>query len=407
MPQKSENTVHILEGQATLFQRPTSPVWHVRFKAHGKWERQTTKCEDLAAAKQKATDIVVDARFKEKNSLPIVNKRVKSVGKLAIRRLEALIASGRGKATYKTYIQAIEKYVIPLLGNHNIDKIDNAVLAKFEKQRIDIMGRTPSASVINNHNSALNQVFDEALERGYMTKFQVPLLRNDGIKTERRPDFTLDEYKQLYKHMRVWEREARKGNESVLRGVLRDYILVLANTGIRAGTEAMNLKWKHISQFEEKKVKYIALHVDGKTGQREVIARHSTAHYLNRLRCRTAAWAEGSFEDFLKLRKEDYVFRIDGKDMTGPFSKVFTRLLENAELLHDKKMGKKRTLYSLRHYYATMALTYERMSIYTLAKHMGTSVKMIEDHYAHVLLRKKAHEIAGGVSKNYQSKAKT
>ncbi len=181
MPQKSDDTVHILEGQATLFKRPTSPIWHVRYKVHGNWARQTTKCEDLAAAKQRATDMVIDARFKEKHSLPIVNKRVKSVGKLAIRRLEALIASGRGKATYKTYIQAIEKYIIPLLGNHNIDKIDNAVLAKFEKQRIDMMGRTPSASVINNHNSALNQVFDEALERGYMTKFQVPLLRNVGV----------------------------------------------------------------------------------------------------------------------------------------------------------------------------------------------------------------------------------
>jgi integrase len=395
MPQKSDDTVHILEGQATLFQRPTSPVWHVRYKVHGKWERQTTKCEDLAAAKQKATDMVIDARFKEKHSLPIVNKRVKSVGKLAIRRLEGLIASGRGKATYKTYIQAIEKYIIPLLGNHNIDKIDNAVLARFEQQRIETMGRTPSASVINNHNSALNQVFDEALDRGYMTKFQVPLLRNDGIKTERRPDFTLDEYKVLYKYMRKWEKGARKGNETVLRGVLREYILVLANTGIRAGTEAMNLKWKHVSHFAEKGVKYIALHVDGKTGQREVIARHSTAHYLNRLRCRTAEWAEGSFEDFLKLRLDDYVFRVDGKDMTGPFSKVFARLMEGCDLLHDTKTNKKRTLYSLRHYYATMALTYERMSIYTLAKHMGTSVKMIEDHYAHVLLRKKAHQIAG------------
>ena len=114
MPQKSENTVHILEGQATLFQRPTSPVWHVRYKAHGKWERQTTKCEDLAAAKQKATDIVLDARFKEKNSLPIVNKRVKSVAKLAIRRLEGLIASGRGKATYKTYTRALSSHLCVL-----------------------------------------------------------------------------------------------------------------------------------------------------------------------------------------------------------------------------------------------------------------------------------------------------
>lgn len=396
MPQKSENTVHILEGQATLFQRPTSPIWHVRYKAHGKWERQTTKCEDLREAKQKATDIVLDARFKEKNNLPVVNKRVKSVARLTIRRLEEMIASGRGKATYKTYIQAIEKYVIPLLGNHNIDKIDNAVLAKFERQRIELMGKTPSASVINNHNSALNQVFDEALARGYMTKFQVPLLRNDGIKTERRPDFTLDEYKQIYKKMRVWEREARKGNETVLRGVLRDYILVLANTGIRAGTEAMNLKWKHITHFEEKRVKYLAMHVSGKTGGREVIARHSTAYYLNRLRCRRAEWAEGDFEDFLKQKKDEYVFRVAGKDMTNTFGKMFARFLERNDLLYDTKTSKERTLYSLRHYYATMALTYERMSIYTLAKHMGTSVKMIEQHYGHVQLRKKAHEIAGG-----------
>lgn len=395
MPQKSEKTVHILEGQATLFQRPTSPVWHLRYKAHGKWERQTTKCEDLREAKLKATDMVLDARFKEKNNLPVVNKRVKSVAKLTIRRLEDMIASGRGKATYKTYIQAIEKYVIPLLGNHNIDKIDNAVLAKFERQRIEMMGKTPSASVINNHNSALNQVFDEALERGYMTKFQVPLLRNDGIKTERRPDFTLDEYKQIYKKMRMWEREARKGNETVLRGVLRDYILVLANTGIRAGTEAMNLKWKHITHFEEKGLKYLAMHVDGKTGQREVIARHSTAYYLNRLRCRKPDLSEGSFEDFLKQRKDEYVFRVGKKDMTNTFGKMFARFLERHDLLYDPKTGKERTLYSLRHYYATMALTYERMSIYTLAKHMGTSVKMIEEHYGHVQMRKKAREIAG------------
>jgi hypothetical protein len=67
---------------------------------------------------------------------------------------------------------------------------------------------------------------------------------------------------------------------------LRDYILVLANTGIRAGTEAMNLKWKHVSHFEEKGVKYIALHVNGKTGQREVIARHSTAYLAFPQTCR-------------------------------------------------------------------------------------------------------------------------
>ncbi len=105
--------------------------------------------------------------------------------------------------------------------------------------------------MINSLNSALNRVFDEAIERGYMTKLQLPLLRNDGIKTERRPDFRLEDYTQLYKGMRSLVPEARLSNETVIRNILRNYVLVLANIGIRAVTEGMNLKWQHIEFFEQ------------------------------------------------------------------------------------------------------------------------------------------------------------
>lgn len=130
----------------------------------------------------------------------------------------------------------INNYLIPLLGNHNRDCIDNAVLTRFERERLELMGRTPRASVIHNLNSALNRVFDEAIERGYMTKFQLSLLRNECIKTQRRPDFRLEDYTQLYKGRRTWVREARRGNETQLRNVLRNYVVVLANACIRAGT---------------------------------------------------------------------------------------------------------------------------------------------------------------------------
>ena len=79
--------------------------------------------------------------------------------------------------------------------------------------------------------------------------------------------------------------------------------------------------------------------------------------------------------------------------MTTPFGKMFVRLLERLNLLHDTRNGKQRTMYSLRHYryYATMALTYNRMTVYNLARHLGTSVAMIEQHYGHVELRRIAH----------------
>jgi hypothetical protein len=50
-----------------------------------------------------------------------------------------------------------------------------------------------------------------------------------------------------------------------------------------------------------------------------------------------------------------------------------------------------------------MALTYERMSIFTSAKHKGSIVLMIDQHDGHVLLRQKAHQIAGG--KNSKDKS--
>lgn len=396
MPQKSDHTVHILEGKATLFRRPNTPHWHVRFKANGRWLRTSTKEEKLLDAKSRAVDIVTDAWFREKNQLPIVNKRFKQVAKLAIARMEDLGKAQQGKATFKTYIQALNKYFIPILGNHNIDKIDNAVLTHFDKSRLELMGKLPSASVLNNHNSALNRVFDTALELGYMTRFQVPMLRNEGIKTQRRPDFTIEDYTAIYKGMRKWVTEARKGHETALRTILREYVLVLANTGIRAGTEAMNLKWQHLFYFEEKGVRYLAMNVNGKTGHREVIARQNTFRYLDRLRLANPEWQDGTFEDFIKAKHDAYVFRLNDKDMTTTFGRMFARFLNKHELQYDARTGKERTLYSLRHYYATMALTYDRMTIYTLSKHMGTSVKMIEEHYGHVQLRKKAHAIAGG-----------
>ena len=63
------------------------------------------------------------------------------------------------------------------------------------------------------------------------------------------------------------------------------------------------------------------------------------------------------------------------------FGKMFARLLERLNLLHDTRNGKQRTLYSLRHTYATLELL-AATDIHTLARQMGTSVRMLEAHYS-------------------------
>ena len=61
---------------------------------------------------------------------------------------------------------------------------------------------------------------------------------------------------------------------------------------------------------------------------------------------------------------------------------MFARLLIDADLRYDRS-GKSRSLYSLRHTYATFRLAYRNVDYRRLAKQMGTSVGMIERHYAH------------------------
>lgn len=395
MARRAEDSISILEGKALLYKRENTEHYQVRFRISGRYVRQSTKTDNLDKAKSFATELVMNAWYREKNDLPPLTKKFKSVAKLAIDRMRSLEDSGKGKASFKTYIQALERYFIPYLGQHNIDRIDNAVMNKFSAWRIQEMGKVPTASTINNQNSALNRVFDEAVMRGYMTRIQVPILINEGIKSGRRPDFTLEEYTSLYRAMRTWVKDGRKGNETLMRQILREYVLVLANTGMRAGTEAMNLQWNQVRFITVRGKQYLTLNVDGKTGTREVICRHCVARYLDRLRKVTTGHTEGTFAQFLALKLEQPVFCIGQKDMTTALGKVFQRLLISTELLVDPRTKTPRTLYSLRHTYATLALTHNRVSVYNLAQHMGTSVGMIEQYYGHVQLRNLAHEIAG------------
>lgn len=53
-------------------------------------------------------------------------------------------------------------------------------------------------------------------------------------------------------------------------------------------------------------------------------------------------------------------------------------------LLYDRD-GDRRSIYSLRHTYATMRLEKGDVSIYDLSLNMGCKVKKIENHYSHVV----------------------
>jgi site-specific recombinase XerC len=80
-----------------------------------------------------------------------------------------------------------------------------------------------------------------------------------------------------------------------MRETLRDYIHILANSGIRVG-EANNLRLADVSQsLNAEGLHVYRLTVRGKTGKREVILRSNASVYIERALARRQGAAPQSF----------------------------------------------------------------------------------------------------------------
>ena len=116
---------------------------------------------------------------------------------------------------------------------------------------------------------------------------------------------------------------------------------------------------------------------------------------MKRIQQRQSTIAHLEFDTLLKRRLNEDVFKLRSGDTTANLSQTFNNLMRDSGLDADRDVKQRRSLYSLRHTYAHLALLKERMDVYTLAKQMGTSVKMIEQHYGHLQPSQKADVIAG------------
>ncbi len=95
-------------------------------------------------------------------------------------------------------------------------------------------------------------------------------------------------------------------------------------------------------------------------------------------------------------KPDDVVFTIiNGKPAVWLYRDTVEELLKYAEL-RDGPSGIPRTTYCFRHTYATFRLS-AGVDVYILAQQMGTSVKMIEQHYGHVNTIKHADRVLMGI----------
>jgi len=82
------------------------------------------------------------------------------------------------------------------------------------------------------------------------------------------------------------------------------------------------------------------------------------------------------------LTQDEPVFALPDGSVTKALDKVFTRMLKDFGILHDK-FGQSRSLYSLRHFYISHLLFRNKVSPAVVAYQCGTSFQMTQKHYFH------------------------
>ena len=368
------------DGRIVLYQPPNrkNPRWECRISVQGSagYKRFSTLETDQRKAEQMGVEKYEELYFKVKRGGSLTGKPFTTL------YLEWTESFGVSPSKYnQVLIGHLKRKAFDFFGRKPIDEITEADLNQFMGSLVGEGDKPYATSTIRQIRTALNLLFKFAKERRLVET--VPSITAPSLLRNRRPDFPIQDWRALTDYMRSWVTATTNG----LRGkngldhkrhrerfYLQHYILILASIRIRIG-EMRNCRWLDLDKVEAAaEDERLLSYVDDKNGERGVVANPDVEDFVKPIWDFRAAEL-GQEPDIT----EPIFFHPDGKKI-GNYKKGFQKLLEESGLRQDKD-GNNRTLYLLRHTYATIRIN--EVPIYQLAVNMGTSVEMIEDYYSH------------------------
>ena len=415
MAAHTQNEKILRDGAVVIYQRTdvASVNWHCRIKfPDHPYIRKSLKCKTEAEAIRNANKLYDDLRFRFERGFALSSQPFIRAAEEQFNWLEDQIEAERDVNKAKLLKRKLTdhrntaRYAIEYFDKVHIDKITDLDIERYKEWRKTYWTRgpgvdqntieyvrngrkvkaprpksgMPALSTLAREDVVLRAVFDRARKLGWVTADQIPEIKSDKPKSNRRPAFNESEIQKLLSVADSRIKEAQTVQVKYLRGMLRDFIGLLATTGMRP-FEAMGLRGGDIQRFQTENGKWATkIFVKGKGKKRTLIARDEADQYVFEIYKRVSE---------RKNLETGFVEDIDGPIFCMPdgrpiksFKKGLRALLDATNLRTDSE-GQVRDTYSFRHYYATQRLL-KGISVYTLAENMGTGVSMIEKHYGHL-----------------------
>ena len=368
---------YLIDGKLVVFKR--THHFYARIRLGSKqYVWRSLKTADEKQAINAAHKLFYTLEDRAEQGLAVTARSFAAVIAEYVRYREKDNRQGRTSDAMLRQIKRVVKFWKEYAGKKNIEQIDDKALKNFIPWRKDYYSKLkvlPKNAKLHPTDKTLQwemmlgkAIVKWAHEQGYRGKAALPTATFTPKTKRVRPAFELPEYRKLYTTMRSRITKAPDDRIKASRELLRDYVLILANSGMRVG-EANNLRIRDVIPFtDDKGRRNFRFIVRGKTGERDVILRAAAASHVDRLLRRR----EGAGQN-------DWLFAmVNGSKITTLIDQ-FDEVLKQAGITHNSH-GEKFTLYSLRHWYAIVTLR-KGLGVFEVSRNMGTSVQIIQAYY--------------------------
>jgi len=380
----------LLDGKVHVYRRENSRFWQCSTFLGGRNHRQSTGHENLALATEFARDWYMD-RFAEhrvrsrgseivvveesRSFRPSLRPRAKGAtfqqaaeGFLA--EYKVLTAGERSEIYVAGKSRHVRKYLLPFFGDMPLARITAGCVQEYRVSRVTPAEgvdpkayRRPARATLHQEFVTLRQILKWANRKGWIAALpDMSAPYKQSGKISHRAWFSPEEYKRLYEATRERARSPKKERWRPECEKLHDYVLFMANTGLRPD-EASRLQFRDVTIVTDEATgdRILEIEVRGKRG----------VGY-----CKSMPGAVLPFERLRQRGNPSVADLVFGKVQR----ELFNTILGELDLKHDRE-GTPRTAYSLRHTYICLRLM-EGADIYQVAKNCRTSVEMIEKFYA-------------------------